>query len=483
MTATDYRLLIDGEWVASTQTAPIHNPYNGEVVGIAHQATHEQMERAIAAARRSFVEVSRWPRHRRAGLLAAVAQGLRSSREELARLIVAEAGKPYQYAAGEVDRAVSTFTTAAEEAKRFGDDAPPLDATPAGEGYVALSRRVPVGPVAAISPFNFPINLVAHKLAPALAVGASVVLKPPPQAPLTSLRLGQLIQEAGAPPGLVNMLPCPVAVAERLVTDDRMGMLSFTGSANVGWSLKAKAGKKRVLLELGGNAAAIVHDDADLDWAAQRLAVGAFAYAGQICISTQRIYLHEAVYDAFMERFLSAVKRLPVGDPADPKTVVGPMIDRAAADRVETWVNDAVRQGAKLVLAGSRHGNVLSPIILSHVDPAMKVVCEEVFGPVVVVAPYRHFDEAIALANNSAYGLQAGVFTRQIDRVFRSFAGLEVGGVIVNDYPMFRVDQMPYGGVKDSGLGREGVRYAMEAMTEPKLLVVRLGASLGLSAD
>jgi glyceraldehyde-3-phosphate dehydrogenase (NADP+) len=283
-----------------------------------------------------------------------------------------------------------------------------------------------------------------------------------------------LIQEAGAPPGLINILPCPVDVAERLVVDERMGMLSFTGSARVGWSLKGKAGRKRVLLELGGNGAAIVHDDADLAWAAERLAVGAFAYAGQVCISTQRLYIHESVYDRFLERFMAATAALPVGDPADAKTVVGPMIDQAAADRVESWVKEAVGHGATTRVAGRRRGNVLSPVVLTDVDPRLPVSCEEVFGPVVVAAPYRDLEAAIAMVNDSAYGLQAGLFTAQVDRVFRAFNGLEVGGLIVNDYPMFRVDQMPYGGVKASGLGREGVRYAMEAMTEPRLLVMRV---------
>ena len=471
---TESRLLVDGEWVATAHSAPIRNPYTGEMVGTAAQATAAEMERAIAAAGRCFAETRRWPRHRRATLLLAIADRVRASRDELAQLITAEAGKPIRYAAAEVDRAIATFTLAAEEAKRLAGEMLPLDGAAAGDGYLAVTARVPVGPIVAISPFNFPLNLAAHKIAPAFAVGASVVLKPPPQAPLTALRLGQLIQDAGAPPGLINILPCPVDVAERLVIDERMGMLSFTGSARVGWSLKGKAGKKRVLLELGGNAAAIVHEDADLDWAAERLAVGAFAYAGQICISTQRLYIHEPVYERFLERFTAAATSLPVGDPADAKTVVGPMIDQAAADRVESWVKEAVGHGATTRLAGRRRDNVLSPVILTDVDPRLPVSCEEVFGPVVVAAPYRDMEAAIAMVNESAYGLQAGVFTAQIDRVFRAFAGLEVGGVIINDYPMFRVDQMPYGGVKDSGLGREGVRYAMEAMTEPRLMVMRV---------
>lgn len=476
----DNRLLIDGEWAAAAHSAPIRNPYNGDVVGRAPQAAAAEMDRAIAAARRCFADSRRWPRHRRAALLGGIVEGLRRSRDELARLIMAEAGKPIQYAAAEVDRAIWTFTVASEETKRLAGELPPLDASPVGDGYLAMTARLPVGPIGAIAPFNFPINLVAHKVAPALAVGAPVVLKPPPQAPLTSLRLGRIIQEAGAPPGLINILPCPVDVAAQLVTDDRLALLSFTGSARVGWALKNQAGKKRVVLELGGNAAAIVQDDADLEFAAARLAVGAFAYAGQICISTQRIYIHDTVYDRFLERFLAATKQLPVGDPADPKTVVGPMIDQAAADRVEGWVKEAVSHGATTLLAGSRRGAMLSPIVLTNVDARMKVVCEEVFGPVVVVSRYRAFQEAVDQVNASPYGLQASVFTRRVDDVFRAWGGLDVGGVIVNDYPMFRVDQMPYGGAKESGLGREGVRYAMESMTEPRLMVIRVGESLGL---
>jgi acyl-CoA reductase-like NAD-dependent aldehyde dehydrogenase len=476
----DHRLLVDGEWVATDHSASILNPYTGEIVGRVPQATAADMERAIAAAHRCFAESRRWPRHRRAALLGAIVEGLRGSRDELAWLMMAEAGKPIRYAEAEVDRAIWTFTVASEETKRLAGELMPLDASPVGDGYLAMTARLPVGPIAAISPFNFPLNLVAHKVAPALAVGAPVVLKPPPQAPLTSLRLARIVQEAGAPPGLFNVLPCPVEVAAQLVTDDRLALLSFTGSARVGWALKNQAGKKRVVLELGGNAAAIVQDDADVEFAASRLAVGAFAYAGQVCISTQRLYVQEEIYERFLNRFLAATRQLPIGDPADPKTVVGPMIDQAAADRVQGWVKEAVSHGATTLLAGTRRGNVLSPIVLSDVDPQMKVVCEEVFGPVVVVSRYRAFQEAIEMVNASSYGLQASVFTRRVEDVFRAWAGLDVGGVIVNDYPMFRVDQMPYGGQKESGLGREGVRYAMESMSEPRLLVVRVGESLGL---
>jgi glyceraldehyde-3-phosphate dehydrogenase (NADP+) len=319
---------------------------------------------------------------------------------------------------------------------------------------------------------------VAHKIAPCLASGNTMVLKPPPQAPLTALRLGRILLDAGVPPGVVNILPCDIPVAEALVADPRIQFVTFTGSATVGWRIKSNAGKKGVLLELGGNAAAVVHVDADLAWAAKRLAVGAFAYAGQICISVQRIMIHEAIYERFVEQFLAEVEALPVGDPLDAKTVLGPVIDQAAADRVERWTADALAGGAKALTTMSRHGNVVAPIVLTNTHPAMAVSCEEVFGPVVTLAPYRAFDEALAAVNDSRYGLQAGVFTHDLRRAFEAVDRLDVGGVIINDYPTFRLDHMPYGGMKDSGLGREGVKYAMDAMTQIKTAVFRTGLTL-----
>lgn len=478
----EYPFLVDGKWQKSGQKQEIRNPYNGEVVGVLHQASREHLEEAIVAAERTFLETKSLPRYRRAEILAHVASQIRDRKDEITRLIVSEAGKPWQYAAAEVDRAVSTFTIASEEAKRLGGESIPLDWTPAGEGYFGISKRFPVGPIVAISPFNFPINLVAHKVAPCIAAGCTMILKPPPQAPLTSLLLGEIllsaISLAKAPVGMVNILPCPVDVAEAMVTDERLKMLTFTGSAKVGWYLKGRAGKKRVLLELGGNAGAIVHDDADLDWAAQRLAIGAFAYAGQVCISVQRIYVQELIYDRFLARFLEAVKGLKVGDPMDPKTVVGPLIDKASADRVKEWIEEAKGKGAKLLLGGGRKENIIEPTVITNVIPQMKVSCEEVFGPVVTVSSYFDFEEAVEAVNDSVYGLQAGVFTKDAKRMMQAFQTLEVGGVIANDYPTFRVDHMPYGGMKDSGLGREGLKYAMEAMTEIKLLVMRLGMNI-----
>lgn len=467
--------LLDGRWVTADTSAPVRNPHTGEVIAEVCQAGRAQLDEAIAAAQRAF-EVSRaTPRHRRAEWLMRTAAGLSAHKAELSRLIAVEAGKPIQFASAEVDRAAATFTVAAEEAKRLGGEWLPTDWSPGGEGYMAITQRVPLGPIAAFAPFNFPLNLVAHKIAPCVASGNTMVLKPPPQAPLTALRLGKILEEAGVPPGVINILPCAVDVAEALVADPRMQFVTFTGSAAVGWRIKANAGKKGVLLELGGNAAAVVHVDADLAWAARRLAVGAFAYAGQICISVQRILVHEALYERFVEQFLLEVDSLPVGDPLDPKTVVGPLIDRGAADRVERWAADAVAGGAKALTPITRSGNLIPPIVITHAGPQMAVSCEEVFGPVVTLAPYRSFDEALHLVNDSRYGLQAGIFTHDFRRAFEAVEGLDVGGIIINDYPTFRVDHTPYGGMKDSGLGREGVKYAMDAMTQIKTAVWKTG--------
>jgi glyceraldehyde-3-phosphate dehydrogenase (NADP+) len=476
MDATPF--LLDGRWVRSQAVAPVRNPHTGEVIAEVCQADRVQLDQAVAAAERAFRETRAVPRHQRASWLSKTASGLIEHKADLARLIASEAGKPMQFASGEVDRAVATFTVAAEEAKRLAGEWIPTDWSPAGEGYAAVTKRVPLGPIAAFSPFNFPLNLVAHKIAPCLASGNTLVLKPPPQAPLTALRLGQILLDAGVPPGVVNILPCDIPVAEALVADPRIQFVTFTGSATVGWRIKSNAGKKGVLLELGGNAAAVVHADADLAWAAKRLAVGAFAYAGQICISVQRIMVHEAIYERFVEQFLAEVEALPVGDPLDAKTVVGPVIDQAAADRVERWATDALAGGAKALTTMSRHGNVIAPIVLTNTQPAMAVSCEEVFGPVVTLAPYRAFDEALAAVNDSMYGLQAGVFTHDLRRAFESFDRLDVGGVIINDYPTFRLDHTPYGGMKDSGLGREGVKYAMDAMTQIKTAIFRTGLTL-----
>jgi glyceraldehyde-3-phosphate dehydrogenase (NADP+) len=337
-----------------------------------------------------------------------------------------------------------------------------------------MARRFPIGPVLGITPFNFPLNLVAHKVAPSLACGNPIVLKPAPQTPLTALMLGEVVLDAGLPPGAFSVVPCENAVAEQMVTDPRYKLLSFTGSAAVGWMLKAKAGKKRVVLELGGNAGVIVESDADLDVAVQRCATGGFTYAGQTCISVQRIFVHDAVYDRFVKGLLERVAMLKAGDPSAEDTVVGPLIDEAAARRVEEWVTEAVAQGARLLAGGKRSGALVQPTVLAEVARDMKVSCREIFGPVVTVSRYKRFEDALTMLNESDFGLQAGVFTQDVNRVFRAYRELEVGTVLANEIPTFRADHMPYGGVKDSGLGREGVRYAIEDMTELKLLVLNL---------
>jgi glyceraldehyde-3-phosphate dehydrogenase (NADP+) len=385
-----------------------------------------------------------------------------------------EAGKPITDARREVARAVQTFTIAAEEAKRIPGEVIPLDWTPGMDSHLGILRRVPIGPVLGITPFNFPLNLVAHKVAPALAAGNPILIKPAPQTPLTALLLAEVGLEAGVPPGGLNVLPCDNRVAERLVVDPRFKLLSFTGSAAVGWMLKAKCGKKKVVLELGGNAGVIVEQDADLDFAAQRCASGGFGYAGQTCISVQRIFVHHSVVDLFTTKLLLQVARLKGGDPNDESTVVGPLIDQHAAHRVEEWIGEAVAQGARVLLGGKRMGSVVEATVLTNVTPTMKVSCREVFGPVVTVTPYRQFDEALEAMNRSEYGLQAGVFTQDVNKVFYAFRHLEVGAVLVNEIPTFRAEHMPYGGVKDSGLGREGLRISIEEMTEPRFLVLNI---------
>ena len=470
---TQRDLIIAGQSVAASSTDPVINPYNGETIARVPQASAEQVRAAIAAADDTFAETRHWPAFRRAELCAAVADGLTTRRQELADCIVAEAGKPITQALAEVDRAITTFTVAAEEAKRLTGEVIPADTTPAGAGYSALTRQIPIGPIAAISPFNFPLNLVAHKLAPALACGCPMVLKPPVQAPLTALILADIVRDAGAPAGMFQVVPCNVEAAQPLVTDPRMAMLSFTGSDKVGWQLKAQAGKKRVALELGGNAAAVVCADADIEASAQRIAFGAFAYAGQICISVQRILVQKSIYEPFVAALKRATEALAVGDPSLPNTITGPLIDAAAADRVSDWVNEATAAGAKQLCGGQRDGNVIHPVLLTDVTPELKVCCQEVFGPVATITPFDSFDEAVEQVNDSDYGLQAGVFTNNLQDTLYAHQHMEVGGVVIGDIPTVRFDHTPYGGGKDSGLGREGVRYAMAEMTEPRLLLIK----------
>ena len=437
------------------------------------------MEQAIAASARAFHATRKMAPQERRGILLAVANGIAEHKDEFVRLLALEAGKPVKAARVEVDRAVFTFTLAAEEALELHNKDEVLrlrtDLNPGSPVRTGMVRRFPIGPIAAITPFNFPLNLVAHKLAPAMAVGCSVVLKPAPQTPLTALFLASVIEKAGWPAGALNVLPMSNEVAAKLITDDRLKMLSFTGSATVGWQLKAQAGKKRAVLELGGNAGCIVAEDADVAEAAARCAVGGFSYAGQSCISVQRVFVQQEILGKFLDELLPRVRALQCGDPLDETTDVGPLIRESDAARIEEWIGEAVRAGAKLLCGGKRimDGRGIEPAVLTGTSASQRVNCEEIFGPVVTVEPYEAFDETLRRVNDSRYGLQVGIFTHSGKYIERAFDALEVGGVIVNDVPTYRSDQMPYGGVKDSGLGREGVKYAMEEMMEMKVLVSR----------
>jgi acyl-CoA reductase-like NAD-dependent aldehyde dehydrogenase len=466
--------LLDGRWLCEGEAFDVLAPHDGRIVAGTFRATPAHVEAAIAASVRVFETTRKLPTYERQRALRAVAEGLAGRKEEIARALALEAAKPIRTARLEVERAVLTFQIAAEEAARIGGEWLPLDLQPATAGRWAIVRRFPIGPIASITPFNFPLNLVAHKVAPAMAAGCTVVHKPAPQTPICSLLLAEIVQQAGWPDGALNVLPLSNADAEPLVTDDRLKMLSFTGSAAVGWELKKKGGKKRVALELGGNAGVIVHDDADLAYAAERCALGGFSYAGQTCISVQRILVARSVFDKFLAEFVPRVQKLKLGDLLDETTDVGPMISEAAARRAVEWVEEAATGGASILCGGGRRAGLLEPTVLTGTKPEQRVNCQEVFAPVVTVEPYDDFEGALRQVNDSPYGLQAGVFTRDAQLIFRAYEELEVGGVIVGDVPTFRIDNMPYGGVKDSGLGREGVRYAIEEMTERKLLVMNL---------
>lgn len=472
--AREWGFFVHGKWITEGETVDVLSPYDGSVVGTVHRATAAHAKAAIRAAQHAFETTRKMASYERQRILRAISDGISENREEFATLMALEAGKPIRTARAEVDRAVFTFAVAAEEATHIGGEWLPLDLQPSSAGRGGIVRRFPLGPILGITPFNFPLNLVAHKVAPAIAAGCTMVLKPAPKTPLCALRLAEIVATAGLPDGALNVLPMANADAERLVGDDRLKLLSFTGSAAVGWSLKAKAGKKRVVLELGGNAAVIVHSDADVDEAVAKCVQGGFSYAGQSCISVQRIFVQREIESQFTEKLVAGAQNLKVGDPLEESTDVGPMIDERAAGRASEWIDEAVAGGAQLLCGGARHGTQLEPTVLTHTKERMKVQCEEVFAPVVVVEPYDDFDEAIRRVNDSPYGLQAGVFTRDARLLFRAFEQIEVGSVIANDMSSFRIDHMPYGGVKDSGMGREGLRYAIEEMTEPRLLVINL---------
>ena len=472
-TVTERRLLVGGEWIETGDWHEVRSPYSGEVVGRVAKGGAAEARRAVDAAAAAMREPL--PAHKRAEILVRVAGALGRRHEEAARTISDEAGKPLKAARVEVSRAMSTYTMAAVEARKLAGDMVPMDASQAGEGKLAFTLRLPIGVVGAISPFNFPLNLVAHKIAPALAAGCAVVLKPAGQTPLSALLLAELETEAGLPPGWLNVLVGPSSeIGDVVVEDQRVRAITFTGSGGVGWKLAERAARKKVNLELGNATPVIVDEGADLDEAASKLAANAFSFAGQSCISVQRIYVARGSYDAFLERFLPKVEALKVGDPADEDTDVGPVIDADAHERILEWIDEARAGGAEILTGDELENGLIRPTVIANAAPELKVSCEEVFGPVCTVTACDSLDEALALANGTRYGLQAGIFTRDVKAALRAARELEFGGVTVNEAPTFRADQMPYGGVKDSGNTREGPAYAVHELTEERLVVLQL---------
>jgi glyceraldehyde-3-phosphate dehydrogenase (NADP+) len=447
------------------------NPFTQEVFAEVCLAGKEDLEQAIVLAEQAFRTTRKLPASVKNRICSQIAQGIESRSEEFARTIALESGKPLMYARGEVARSVTTFKLAAEESLRMTGEVLTLDITEAARGKAGLTWRYPIGPVAAISPFNFPLNLVAHKVAPALAVGNPVVLKPSTSTPLTALLLAEVVMETDAPEGSFSVLPMNRADATPLVEDPRFKMVSFTGSATVGWDIKRRAGKKKVILELGGNATVVVEPDTDLEQAATRIVFGAFAFSGQVCISVQKAFVHRSVFSSLSELLVQKAQALKIGDPLDESVNFGPMIDSKNAERIDSWISQATEGGATLLTGGTKNGTTVLPTILTGVNPKANISCNEAFGPILVLEPYDDFQEALERVNDSDFGLQAGIFTSRLDSSLQAFNTLEVGGVIINDVPTFRVDNMPYGGVKDSGFGREGIKYTIEEMTELKLMV------------
>jgi len=468
--ASPVPIYLAGEFVESGSPLEVRNPANDELVATTFQAGAEELERATIAAVDAFGKTRRLASYERRDALAHVAACIERDAEELSELLTRESGKPIRDARGEVLRGSLTFRTAAEEALRITGEWLPLDWNAANRGRSGIVRRYPIGPVAGISPFNFPLNLAAHKVAPAIAAGCSIVLKPPSKDPLVMLRVARYIAETDLPKGAVSVLPMDRPTGDRMVSDDRFKLLSFTGSPSVGWKMKADAGRKNVVLELGGNAGAIVDETADLDWAVNRLVFGAFAYAGQVCISVQRIYVVRAIYEEFERRFVEKVRSVRSGDPLDPATDLGPMVDDKAISRTHEWVREALDGGARALAGGEPDGRFYPPTVLVDVPRDARVCGEEVFAPVVNLFAVDSFADAVAEINTSRFGLQCGVFTSSLEHTLVAHDELDVGGVIVNDVPTWRIDPMPYGGVKESGLGREGLRWSIEDMTEPRLL-------------
>lgn len=465
-----FGVLINGESITTDNPIEVRSPFNNDLVAVINLAGPDLVEKAIQTAHEAFQITRKVPSWKRTEVLEKVSEGIKANREKFARAIALEAGKPIQSARAEVDRAVFTFKIASEEARRIYGEIVPLDWLPGNENRIAHIRRVPRGPVIGITPFNYPLNLVAHKVAPAIAAGNPIIVRPATQTPVSSFLLAQVVLEAGWTPGGMQVVPTKTSDAKPFVEDDRLKKLSFTGSPAVGWMLKAQAGKKAVALELGGNAGTIVNHDADLEFAATRVAWGAFSYSGQSCISVQRVYVHEDRYDEFVKLLIPKIEAMKVGDPMADDTDVGPVIDMDAADRIASWIEEAVAQGGKVLTGNKRDGNLWHPTVMTDISEDMKVACMEIFGPVMSLFKFRDPLDAIRAVDDSSFGLQAGLFTNDMELVNVAFDELEVGGIMVNDISTYRIDHMPYGGVKSSGFGREGLRYAIEEMTEMKLL-------------
>lgn len=471
--SADYPFVLAGKPTRSAQQLTVRNPFDGSEVGRTWIAGDAEFNLAADAAVAAAPVMRALPAYERAAILMRASSELAHRKQEIALTVAGEAGKPLKDALTETERAAMTFHVAAEEARRLGGEFVPMDLAPHGAGRLAIVKRVPVGPIAAISPFNFPLNLTAHKIAPAIAAGNPIVVKPATKTPLSAITLADILVRAGLPGDAISVLPMTRTTGDRLVTDERFKLLTFTGSSSVGWGMKTRAGKKRVILELGGNAGVIVDDTADIAFAAGRVAAGGFSFAGQSCISVQRVYVHDRVFDDFTSALVKLVEGLKVGDPLEATTDVGPMIEEGEAERVESWVREAVADGARVLTGGKRLGGALyAPTVLTDVPADARVCAEEVFAPVVILARFSSFEAALVEVNRSTYGLQAGVFTASLERSLQAFDAIEAGGVLVNDVPTWRIDHMPYGGVKDSGLGREGPKYTIEEMTEPRLLVI-----------
>ena len=466
------KFLIAGEWRSSSETFDVKSPFDGELLASVCTPTSSDVEGAIAAAAECFEESRKLPVHVRADALLHISRQLEKRGEEVAAVIAKEGGKPVQWARVEAARAASTFRWASEEIRQGTDELMRLDTEAALGSRIGLIRRFPLGPVLGISPFNFPVNLVAHKVAPALAVGAPIILKPATKTPLGALLLGELFLETDLPAAMYQVIPIDGEATAKIADDDRIKKITFTGSSKVGWGLKQQAVKQAITLELGGNAGLIVHSDADLAIAAKRTAFGGFYQAGQSCIAVQRVLVHESVEAEFSRLLAEEVGKLKTGDPMDDDTEVGPLIDSDSLERVSDWVDEAVAAGAEVLVGGKREDPFYLPTVLTKTKREMKVRCEEIFGPVITLSTYSDFDAAIAEVNDSKYGLQAGVFTNDLERIMTAHRDLDVGGVIINDVSSFRADQMPYGGSKDSGFGREGLRYAMDEMTAPRIMVL-----------